>query len=473
LVRAASPGVAPPLAAEPSLARAGLLAAPSMAAANCLNYAFNLVMLRLLEPADYGALSALLAVILIGAVPGLALQAVVARHTALRAGDRAAVAALWSRTLVAVSWVSLGLGLAVAAAAPALAAFLRLGSLAPALWLAANILPLPLVATLQGMLQGVQRFGALAAALLLNAAVRLAVGIGLVAAGGGVDGALAASVAGSLVATLVPLVLLGPVAADAFGRRRGGPVAAAGLGGGTAAPPPAAPGATVPAIAVPAVAVPSVAAPGVAVPAVAALGREVGAAALAFLGLLLLTNLDLLLARHYLAAEPSGLYAAGSVVAKIAFWAPQFVATIVFPRLATEVAARRRLLAGAAAVIAGLGAALVVAVAAAPELAVTLPFGGAYRDVGPDLPLFAALGTALALVQLLLFSRVAAGDRTVHRLLAATVAVEVAVIALGPHHSVTGIVGAALAAVTALLGAGWVLERRRQPAEEAPTGVAR
>src|SRR6266540_438627 len=188
------PGVAAPLAAGPSLARAGLMVAPAMAVA-------------------YGALGALLAVILIGTVPGLALQAVVARHTALRAGDRRAVAELWSRTLVAVSWVSLGLGLAVAAAAPALAAFLHLGSIVPALWLAANILPLPLVSALQGMLKGVQRFGALAAALLLNAGARLAVGVGLVAAGHGVDGALAASVAGSVLAMLLPLTLLRPMLA--------------------------------------------------------------------------------------------------------------------------------------------------------------------------------------------------------------------------------------------------------------------
>src|SRR6266545_1437172 len=355
------PGVAAPLAAGPSLARAGLMVAPAMAVANGLNYAFNLVMLRLLEPAAYGALGALLAVILIGTVPGLALQAVV------------------------------------------------------------------------------QRFGALAAALLLNAGARLAVGVGLVAAGHGVDGALAASVAGSVLAMLLPLTLLRPMLAGRgvpSGAPPGGPAVPSG------APRPA--------------------------PATAALGREVGAAALAFLGLLLLTNVDLLLARHYLAAEPSGLYAAGAVVAKIAYWAPQFVATIVFPRLATEAAARRRLLARAAAAITALGVALMVVVAAAPELAVTLPFGAAYRDVGPDLPLFAALGTALALVQLLLFSGIAAGDRKVHRLLCATVVIEVAVIALGPHHSVTGIVGAALAAVTALLGACWVLERRRQPVEAAP-----
>jgi O-antigen/teichoic acid export membrane protein len=418
--------VAAPLAASPSLPRAGLVVAPAMALANGLNYAFNLVMLRLLEPAAYGALGALLALILIGTVPGLAVQAVVARHTALRAGDRAAVAELWSRTLVAAAWLSAALGLLVAAAAPLLAAFLHLGSLGPALWLAANVLPLPLVSALQGMLQGVQRFGALAATLLLNAAVRLAVGVALVLAGHGVDGALAASVAGSGLAMLLPLALLRPVLREAPPARRRGWRAAA-TGG--------------------------------------AIGAETGAAALAFLGLLLLTNVDLLLARHYLAPRASGLYAAGSVIAKIAYWAPQFVATIVFPRLATGGAARRRLLARAAAVVAGLGAALLLAVAAAPGLAVALPFGDGYRGVGPDLPLFAALGTALALAQLLLFSGIAAGDRRVHRLLGATVVVEVALIAFGPHGSVGAIAGAALASVGALLVAGWLLERRRQPLE--------
>jgi O-antigen/teichoic acid export membrane protein len=420
---------ATPLAAEPSLPRAGLTVAPAMAAANALNYAFNLVMLRLLGPAAYGALGALLALLLIGSVPGLALQVVVARHTALRVagrGEVAAVAALWSRTLVAVSWVSAGLGLLALAAAPALAAFLHLGSLVPALWLAANLLPLPLVSALQGMLQGVQRFGALAIALLVNAAARLAVGIALVAAGGGLAGALAASVAGSALALVVPLALIRPVLA---GRRRAGSTTGGDLGA-------------------------------------AALGREVGTASLALLGLLLLTTVDVLLARHYLDPSASGLYAAGAVVAKIAYWAPQFVATIVFPRLAREVAARRRLLAGAAAVVAGLGVALALAVAAAPELAVALPFGAAYRGIGPDLPLFALLGTALALAQLLLFSGIAAGDRRVHLLLGATVAVEVAAIALGPHGSVTGVVATALAVLGALLCAGFVLERRR-PVEAA------
>jgi O-antigen/teichoic acid export membrane protein len=48
-----------------SLSRSFLVLAPAMVAANALNYAFNLVMSRLLGPADYGALGALLALVLI------------------------------------------------------------------------------------------------------------------------------------------------------------------------------------------------------------------------------------------------------------------------------------------------------------------------------------------------------------------------------------------------------------------------
>jgi O-antigen/teichoic acid export membrane protein len=181
------------------------------------------------------------------------------------------------------------------------------------------------------------------------------------------------------------------------------------------------------------------------------------------LGLLLLANVDVLLARHFLPAEASGLYAAGAVLTKIAFWAPQFVVTLVFPRLVTA-ADRRRLLGRSAAVVAAVGVPLVVAAAVAPQLAARLSFGEAYLDVGPTLPLFAALGTGLALVQLVLFTGMASADRAMYRLLLAGVAAEAVLVAVVLHDSVAQIVGAALAVVAALLAIGFALALRR------PTG---
>jgi O-antigen/teichoic acid export membrane protein len=177
------------------------------------------------------------------------------------------------------------------------------------------------------------------------------------------------------------------------------------------------------------------------------------------LGLLLLANVDVLLARHFLTAEASGLYAAGGVLTKIAFWAPQFVVTLVFPRLVTATD-RRRLLGRSAAVVAAVGAPLVVAAALAPGLAARLSFGEAYLDVGPALPLFAALGTGLALVQLVLFTGMATADRAMYRLLLAAVAAEAALVALFLHDSVAEIVGASLAVVAALLATGFTLALR-------------
>jgi len=427
------------LAGRRSLLRAGLVVAPAMAVANGLNYAYNLVMARMLGPSGYGALGALLALVVIGTVPGYALQAVVARHTALRAfspgarrapspaareddADRA-VAELWARTLATVVGVGVGLGLVTIAAGPWLSGYLRLGSLAPTLWLAVAVAPLPVLAAVQGMLQGRERFVALGVVLLAAAAGKLAAGIGLVRAGGGVSGALAGAAAGSLLAMLVALACVRP----ALSRAKPGRPRPAGLDR------------LLP----------------------LRIGREVVVAAMAILGLLLLANVDVLLARHFLDGDGSGLYAAGAVVAKIAYWAPQFVVTIVFPRLCTT-DDRRRLLRRAAAAMAGFGGLLVAGAAAAPHLAATLPFGQAYLAVGPALPLFAALGTCLALVQLVLFSGIATADSRMNRVLLAAVVAEVGLGSVALHGSVLQIVGVALGAAGSVLAIGWLVEHGRR-----------
>jgi len=465
-----------------SLVRAALVVAPAMAVANGMNYAYNLVMARLLGPSGYGALGALLALVVIGTVPGYALQAVVARHTALRASppearqtsppvarqatlpgprqtplpearqatlpgprqtsppearqtplpearqaaDRA-VADLWSRTLTTVLGVGVGLGLVTVAAGPWLSGYLRLGSVVPTLWLAVAVAPLPVLAAVQGMLQGRERFAALAAVLLVTAAGKLAAGIGLVGAGGGVSGALAGAAIGALLAMVLALAFVRPALAWA-GTGPGRPRAAPRLG-----------------LLLP-----------------LRIGREVVGAAMAILGLLLLANVDVLLARHYLDGDGSGLYAAGAVVAKVAYWAPQFVVTIVFPRLCVT-GDRRRLLGRAAAAMAGFGALLVAGAAAAPHLAATLPFGHAYLAVGPALPLFAALGTCLALVQLVLFSGIATANPRMNRVLLAAVVAEVGLGSVALHGSVVQIVGVALGAAGTVLVTGWLVERRPRP----------
>jgi len=178
-----------------------------------------------------------------------------------------------------------------------------------------------------------------------------------------------------------------------------------------------------------------------------------------------------LLARHYLEPAASGRYALGAVVAKIAFWAPQFVVTLVFTRLVVT-ADPRRLLARSALLVAGFGGLLAGGLAAAVGLGLDVPvLGRGYAGLGPLLPLFAALGTGQALVQLLLFEGIATRDRRMGRAVAAALAAEAALVAGVMHGSVAQVVLAALAVVSVLAGTGWWLLHRRLAARE-PVVVA-
>ena len=395
------------------LGRAALLVVPAMLAGNLVGYLFTVVVARQLGPAAYGALGGLLAIVIALAVPGMALQLVVARRVALdrRRGAGTADAAVLGLALR----LGVALGVPTLAAAPLLSGYLHLGSLGPPAWLAVNLALLPPLFAVSGLLQGGERYGVLTGVLLLVAAGKLPLGVALVAAGYGVEGALAGVAAGTLAAVLLGVAACVPV------RRRPTPAGDEPEGA------PVGPD--------------------------DGLGPEVAAATVGVLGLVALTNLDVLLARHYLPAADSGLYAAGSVVAKVTYWAPLAGLMVVFPRLAAD-GARRALLRRAGAATLAFGALCAAGSAVLAAWPALVPFGRAYVAVGPDLPLFAALGTAFALVQLLLFSDIAARGRRSPWPVGLAVAGQGLLVAGPFHHSVTQIVTVALASAAIPLLAG-------------------
>jgi len=139
-----------------------------MAAANLLQYALQLVASRALNTNGFGAFGALLGLGVVGAVPMLALQTVTARHVALgRPAETARLVTLGLRIGVALS-------LLLPLAAPLVAAFLHVPVLA-AVFLGLSLGPLAVAGTAQGVLQGRERFGALALLFLGISAVRIVV----------------------------------------------------------------------------------------------------------------------------------------------------------------------------------------------------------------------------------------------------------------------------------------------------------
>jgi O-antigen/teichoic acid export membrane protein len=188
-------------------------------------------------------------------------------------------------------------------------------------------------------------------------------------------------------------------------------------------------------------------------------------------GLLLLTNVDVLLARAYLDPTASGVYAVGSLFAKAAFWGPQFVATLVFPRLAGA-APRSTVLGGGLAVTAALGGLVIVPAAVAAPTLVRIVAGDAYAAAAPALLLFAALGTMLALVQLLVYAGLARGDRRSGVATWVAAGVQAGLVAGPLHSSVSAVATAALLSTALLLATLGAVElrRHRQPSASAGQG---
>jgi O-antigen/teichoic acid export membrane protein len=397
---------------RPALVRAGAVVAVGSAVANVIAFALTIVIARVLTRSDFGASVALLGVAVVGQVPAMALQAVVARAVAVAApADRAALVRPLLRQSALVAAVIAALTAALAAPA---AKLLHLGSAGPVLWLAASLGPITVVFAIQGLLQGAERFTGLAVLLIVVAATRVS---------GGVAGAYAGTTGvflGVAVAAVGALAFaLWLVRAEL--RAAGNPAGAVGLYGELW-------------------------------PAIAGMGA-----------LLALTNVDVMLARHFLSGPESGLYAAGTVASKIAFWFPQAVAMVVFPRLAQD-SDRHGLLGRAVAVMLGLGAATSVGCAVLGPWLFGLLLGHEYTSLGARLGLFAAAGAAGTLVQLALYSGIAARDRLVMGMLVVALAVLIALVSTVAHSSVLAINLTVLGTLAALAAAGLALSGWRMRA---------
>ena len=322
--------------------------------ANALGYVLTVVGARVLGPAEFGAFGALLALVIADSVAALAVQATTARATA-RGQDVVPVI----RAGIAIA---LAVGVVLGLLSPVLREFLQLSSVVPALAVAVGIAALTATAPALGIVQGAERFQVLAILVAGQALLRVAGGlIGMV---------VEPTAAGALVGIAVGLTV-------------------AGAGCWLVARPPLWPA--------------HLQTLGVSIRSTLASGGML-------LGFVLLTNADVFLARHVLPAQQSGLYAAGAVFTKIAFWLPQFVPLVAFPALTDPRRRRGAVRLGLLAVV-GCGAALVASVAVLPGVAVAIVAGDQYVALTPWAPWFTALGALLAVAQLLVYAHLASGDR--------------------------------------------------------------
>jgi O-antigen/teichoic acid export membrane protein len=142
--------------------------------------------------------------------------------------------------------------------------------------------------------------------------------------------------------------------------------------------------------------------------------KELWRATQALLALYVLVNIDVLLARIVLTPEESGIYTVGMLVAKIAFFMPQAITVVLFPKMGKNDSSALRLAVLGTSLI---GAIYIGVTNFSSEFVVNAIGGSGYAELYSEVWLFAIEGSLFAVLQVLLYGRIAREDTKVSVLL--------------------------------------------------------
>ncbi|MBJ7599178.1 oligosaccharide flippase family protein [Candidatus Nephthysia bennettiae] len=365
---------------------------------------------RALGPEAYGEVSALVGVYTVGATINLMLVVVLARYAAtLKASGRTgAIRHIMDRTARVIAMPAVLFCLVGAALSIPAASFLQLRSPVPLIMVVVAIAAYWYTAIPRGVLQGSQRFTALSANLSFEILVRTGLLVVFLGLGLAVFGATLAILAGVVLAFGLGLYTLRDVLA--------------------AEPDPV---------------------------RVRTMATFAITATAGTLGISLLYNADVVLAKHFLGEHDAGIYGSLNKIGTILFYGTLSVSQVLFPRVLEAVAKRDypgRLLLLSAGIMTLLGLCAIAVFAAASGLVVGVLYGPKYQAAQPFLLAVGFVGLGWSLNNLLVQFFMAVHDRVFIGLLAAGCALEVILIVTF-HAGVGQVVQDVVIAVFALLGA--------------------
>jgi O-antigen/teichoic acid export membrane protein len=322
----------------------------AMLASHLLSYLFQLFMSRTLPAPEFGLLNGLMAFSLLLTIPVNTIQLTMARQTAetlVHAGVGRVRGYLRADLRRATPWILGGIA-AYSALSPALASFFHT-SLVP-IWLVGGISLIALYSPFpEGVLQGMQRFQALAAILFTRYVGKLALGVLLVTVGLGVEGALGGLLLSRAAAALLAFMVV------AAGREAARSELLSSAQGADTSP------------------------------------RDLWPTLVAYASVLTLTNVDVALARHYLPATDSAHYAIAALLGKIAYYLPSFVIVIVVPKVASARASgwptMRYLVSATLTTLAASGS-VVMVYGLFPQQVISLLFGAGYASAATSTLVF-------------------------------------------------------------------------------------
>lgn len=371
------------------------------------SFVYHAIAGRTLGPAAYGQVAFLIAALSVGLTLAVILSLVLARHTAtLIASGESGIGSVLTRAASLMAIPCLAVVLITALIAHPVAVFEHMASPVPLVILGLAIASGWQLAIPRGILQGLQRFKPLAVNLALDPIVRVSALLALLAGGYAVSGAMAAVVAGLVVALAAGIYSL----SDRLGGKE----------------------------------------PAVRLRLVA--GFSLTAAA-GVIGIQLLFNQDVILAEHYLPSHEGGIYAGLNKIGTIVFYLTLSVSQVLYARVVDAVVRQQdpgRLLLSSVGILSALGAAALLIFALVPGLVVNTLYGSGFRDATPYVLAVGVIGLALSLDNMLVQFFMAVHDHWFVPILAFGCVGEVALIILF-HTAVGQVVADVVVALVGLL----------------------
>ncbi|MDO8307802.1 MAG: oligosaccharide flippase family protein [Actinomycetota bacterium] len=399
-----------------ALAKGLVLVGGATLLGNGAAYLLSMIAARVLTPAEFGALGALLGLLVIISTVGIATQALTARRVAVAGADRPQVEGVAIRLAVVVGGTIMAAGVLVAWP---LGEFFAIPVVAVASGIA-SIGFIVIGSAAMGIAQGREQHARLSWAFIANGAGR--------AVGGVVGVLLFDSVTGVGIGILVGCAAGAVIAYQIICPRTWSPTLTSGIRG------------------------------------------EFVHVLHALFVLFTLTNVDVLLARVFLTEDESGEYSVGVLLAKIAFFLPNAIVIVLFPKMSSGDTRRAVYVATGLTAVVGLmitGFSFLFG-----DFVIRVLGGVQYPNLGSEAWLFALEGSAFALVQVLLYARLATQDRRAVLTVWIALGVLVTIVSLWRHDSVAQIVTTVVAVSLVLTVVGLVMDRRQAPAMGIPVETA-
>jgi O-antigen/teichoic acid export membrane protein len=325
---------------------------------------------RIMSIQQYGQVATFIALSLVLATPTQIIATIAAKHVSTLSieGDQARINDFLRRLTVLLLGIGVGVTALFMLASGYIASFFHLGAPREIVLLSLIFVVTFATPLNQGTLQGMQRFGWYAAISLLVAFLRLVLSIGFVLLGLGVDGAVLGIVLSAILTYLISFVPL-------WGILRGSRERASGL-------------------------------------------RDLWGysllTALTATGLVLLSSIDTILAKHFLSAADAGLYAGLATIGRTVLFVTNSIAVIMFPRvvmLHQRGESHTRILLQSVLGALALTAIAEVAFCLEPVLITRVLFGVAFVSVAGLLPLYGLAMLLLSLAQVVAMYFLAIGNR--------------------------------------------------------------